>query len=173
MDYPYRVFYREGARGRLTVSDAKIVEKNGDEKIFHIDDDNVRAIKCSDEETVVLDKNGEVKETRVDYVWEKLNKHELYVYGGAYYATGCDVYYYGDYNGHIESEGGISLRVNNTEISGSGDLSNNWDWSVLDEGGSSLVEICQEELSDFFDGCGVYIGYEDEIDTFETFTSLM
>lgn len=173
MDYPHRVFYREGSRGRLTVSDARIVEENGDERIFHTDDDTVRAIKCSDDETTVLDEDGEMEETRVDYVWEKMNEHELYVYGGGYYATSCEVYYYGDYDGQIESDGRVSLRVNDTEISGSGDYDNNWDWSVLDEGDSSLVEVGHEELSDFFDGSCVYIGYEDEIDTVELFTSVI
>lgn len=173
MDYPHRVLYREGSRGRLTVSDARIVEEDGDKTIFHTDDDTVRAIKCSDDETTVLDEDGRMEDTRVDYVWKKMNEHELYVYGGGYYATSCEVYYYGDYDGRIDSEGSVSLRVNDTEVSGSADYNNNWDWSVLDEGGASLVKVGQQELSDLFDGCCVYIGYEDEIDTIEHFTSVI
>ena len=173
MDYPHRVFYREGARGSLKVSDARIVEETNNKRVFHTDDDTVRAIKSSDDETKILGEDGEMEETRLDYVWEKMNENELYVYGGGYYATGCEVYYYGDHNGKIDSEGGVNLRVNDTEISGSADYDNNWDWSILDNGDASLVEVGHTELSDFFNGSCVYIGYESEIDTFEIFRSVI
>lgn len=172
MDYPYRVFYTVGVRGHLTVSDARIVERDGGVKVFHTDDDKVRAIKSSADETRVLDEDGEMEETRVEHVWEKLNEHELYLYGGGYYATECEVYYHGDYNGRVSFEGGVSLRINDTEVSGSGNYDNRWDWNVVTEGGSSLVEV-NDELSEVFGKECVYIGYDGEVDTFEFFSSII
>lgn len=165
MKYPVTLFYREGARGTLTTSYAKIVEDRGN-KIYHTEDDEVVAIREDEDKTSVLKKDGEVEDTRVDLVREKEYPHELYLWGGPVYTTDAKIHFLGEYgcSGSLpEYKSSTKIRINDCVLHARGGTNTDWSWEVITNGSACLIEE-NEDISDIVSRNCMLVGFSDEID---------
>lgn len=167
MKYPVTLFYREGARGNLTTSNAKIVEDSGN-KIYHTEDDKVVAIREDKDKTSILKQDGEVEDTRVDLVREKEFPHELYLWGGPVYTTDAKIHFLGEHEGSgslPEYKSSTKIRINDCVLYASGGTSQktDWTWSVKTEGSTSLIEE-NTSISDIVSRKCMLVGFADKID---------
>ena len=165
MEYPTRIFYREGAKGSLRTVDAKVVD-DGTNKVYHTEDENVVALRDNEDRTSVLREGGDVEETRVDLIREKACQDELYLWGGPVYATEAKIRFLGKHEGKgslPQYESSTKVRVNDCVLFAEGGMNRDWSWEVKDAGGSSLITQ-DDEISSLIGHSCMVVGFDEDID---------
>lgn len=172
-----RIFYEN--TGKINISDCRLIKDNNDVKIYHISDDNVKAIKYhpdEDEHSSILLEDDTIQEITVHHFREKEHPYEQYIVGRGNYANISEFSLYGEINRFIEHEwDNTNIRIDeSTVIIGRHKSGGYWEWDVNSTSSTKSVTVDKDgRISDFFGGnkC-VVVGSSKPIDSVELFKQI-
>jgi hypothetical protein len=160
----YRIFHHQESTRGLDVTDAELVREGDEFDVYHTEDENIEAIKYSKDGDVdkILLADDKVKtvsgkqvcRTDISHIREKEHKFEQYIVGFGYYATSCDVGFFGETNKEVEHEWKETcVRIgSDTVVVGQSGYDNKWDWQLKETISDVRVWMNQDALSDALGG---------------------
>lgn len=171
-----RIFYEDN--GKIKISDCRLVKDN-DVKIYHINNDNVKAIEYHPDEnnnSNMLLQDDTIREITVHHFREKEHQYEQYIVGRGNYTNTSEFSLYGEINDFIEHKwDNTNIRFDeSTVITGLNKPKNCWEWIVNSSSSGKSVTVHKDgSISDFFGGnkC-VVVGSDEPIESVELFKEI-
>lgn len=165
-----------GEGGSYLTVDCDLVEQFVETRVYHtVGESDIRAVRVNDEGAAVL-KEDEEQEMRVILEREKEAPHELYIYGGAVYATEATVEFSGEYHCSGSLPGYASntkVRVNDCILHGEGSVDNSWDWTIIERGDATVLYRSDEFANTFNKNTCFVVGFDRPIETLQMVQDLV